>query len=307
MRVIEATALESPARVRGPERGTWRIGVVQHCWHPDPDEHRRALTAAVRAAAGAGARLVCLPELTLSRYFAITEPGGEPDPVPEPLPGGPTHAFAAACAAETGVPVVASLYESDPQGGRGFNTAICVAPDGTLRGRTRKLHLPVTAGYHEDRWFRPADGPGLPVHLDGVSVGLPTCWDQWFCELARHYALSGADVLVYPTAIGSEPEHPDFDTRPLWQLVMRAHAVTNGLFVVAANRVGTETCGDRSITFYGSSFVCDPYGRLLVEAPRDIPAVLVADCDLDQRRDWLELFPLLTTRRPDAYGRLTEP
>jgi N-carbamoylputrescine amidase len=309
VRVIEAAAPASPARVREPERGVWRIGAVQHRWHPDPDEHREALAAGVRAAAGAGARLVCLPELTLSRYFAITGPGAGPgpDPVAEPLPGGPTHIFAAACAAEVGVPVVASCYEADPEGDRGWNTAICVAPDGTLLGRTRKLHLPVTAGYHEDRWFRPADAPGLPVRLDGVAVGLPTCWDQWFGELARHYALTGADVLVYPTAIGSEPDHPDFDTQPLWQLVMRGHAVSNGLFVVAANRVGTETCGDRSITFYGSSFVCDPYGRVLVEAPRDEPAVIVADCDLDQRRDWLELFPLLATRRPDAYGRLTQP
>ena len=110
-------------------------------------------------------------------------------------------------------------------------------------------------------------------------------------------------MLIYPTAIGSEPDHPDFDTQPLWQQVIVGNGVANGTFMVAVNRIGTEP----PLTFYGSSFISDPYGRMLVQAPRDRPAVLVADLDLDQRRDWLELFPFLTTRRPDAYAPLTEP
>ena len=121
-------------------------------------------------------------------------------------------------------------------------------------------------------------------------------------ELARAYSLEGADVLVYPTAIGSEPEHPDFDTEPLWEQVIIGNAIANGVFMVAINRIGEEP----PLSFYGSSFICDPYGRKLVQAPRREPAVLVADLDLDQRRDWLELFPFLTTRRPDAYARLLE-
>ena len=135
-----------------------------------------------------------------------------------------------------------------------------------------------------------------------ARVGLPTCWDQWFPELARAYALQGADVLVYPTAIGSEPDHPGFDTEPLWERVIIGNAIANGLFMVAVNRFGEEP----PLRFYGSSFVCDPYGRKLVQAPRDEAAVLVADLDLDERRDWLELFPFLNTRRPDAYGPLTD-
>jgi len=208
-------------------------------------------------------------------------------------------------AGEHGVHVHASLYEAAEKGDLGYNTAIVVGPDGQLVARTRKLHIPVTAGYHEDRYFRP--GPkgedAFPlVGLGEAKLGLPTCWDQWFPELARAYSLEGADVLVYPTAIGSEPDHPEFDTQPLWQQVIVANGIANGVFMVAVNRIGTEP----PLTFYGSSFVSDPYGRVLAQAPRDEPAVLVADLDLDQRRDWLELFPFLSTRRPDAYGSLAD-
>ncbi len=308
----------SPARTRPTERAPLRIGLVQEAWHPDPDEHQQALARGIHMAAGEGARIVCLQELTLSPYFAIT-PGG-PDAVgavPEDLEAGPTVTFARRLAAETGIHVHASLYErADAQDGLGYNTAVVVAPDGRLVSRTRKLHIPVTAGYYEDHYFRPGpaagedasegDGPfpiiDLPTGDGEAKLGCPTCWDQWFPELARAYSLEGAEVLIYPTAIGSEPDHPDFDTQPLWQQVIVANGVANGTFMVAVNRIGVEP----PLTFYGSSFISDPYGRVLVQAPRDRPAVLVADLDLDQRRDWLELFPFLSTRRPDAYGLLTQ-
>jgi N-carbamoylputrescine amidase len=304
--VVAPGPLPSPARTRPPTRAPFRIGVVQQRWHPDPGEHEEALAAGIALAAGEGAQLVCLQELTLSRYFAVEEAGPEAAGAePEELPGGPTHRFAAAMAAETGVHVHASLYERAQDGGLGFNTAIVVAPDGELLTRTRKLHIPVTAGYHEDRYFRPgpAGSDALPIlALGEARLGLPTCWDQWFPELARAYSLEGADAIVYPTAIGSEPDHPGFDTEPLWERVIVANGIANGTFMVAVNRTGTEP----PLEFYGSSFVSDPYGRVLAQAPRDAPAVLVADLDLDQRRDWLELFPFLTTRRPDAYTRLLE-
>jgi N-carbamoylputrescine amidase len=206
-----------------------------------------------------------------------------------------------------GLHVHASLFERGGGGdGLGYNTAIVVSPAGELLARTRKLHIPVTAGYHEDRYFRPGPGPGgadpFPVlALGGAHLGLPTCWDQWFPEVARAYSLEGADVLVYPTAIGSEPDHPEFDTQPLWERVIVGNGIANGVFMVAVNRFGEEP----PLSFYGSSFISDPYGRKLVEAPRDAAAVLVADLDLDQRQDWLELFPLLATRRPEAYARLS--
>ena len=303
----------SPARTRPPSRPPLRIGLVQERWHPDPDEHQRALAAGISLAAREGAEIVCLQELTLSRYFAITPDGpAAAGAVPEELETGATATFARRCAADSGTYIHASLYErADGPDGLGYNTAIVVAPDRRLVSRTRKLHIPITAGYYEDRYFRPgpADGEPFPLTLlatrnaGEARLGCPTCWDQWFPELARAYSLAGAELLIYPTAIGSEPDHPEFDTEPLWQQVIVANGIANGMFMVAVNRVGVED----PITFYGSSFISDPYGRVLVQAPRSEPAVLVADLDLDQRRDWLELFPFLRTRRPDAYELLTRP
>jgi N-carbamoylputrescine amidase len=296
---------ESPARTRPPERAPLRVGLVQERWHAAAEEHEEALSIGIRMAAGEGARIVCLQELTLSPYFAITPDGplpGGSGGEPEDIPDGPTCRFAARMAAETGAHVHASLYERHPDGGLGFNTAVVLAPGGELVARTRKLHIPVTAGYYEDKYFRPGPAEnGFPVvELADARFGFPTCWDQWFPELARAYSLAGAEILVYPTAIGSEPDHPDFDTEPLWEQVIIGNGIANGTFMVAVNRIGAEP----PLTFYGSSFISDPYGRKLVQAPRDEPCVLVADLDLDQRRDWLELFPFLTTRRPDAYSPL---
>ncbi len=297
---------ESWARVEEPRREPLRVGAVQERWHENPDEHRDALATGIRMAAGEGARLVCLQELTLSPYFAIAADGVEAARErAEDIPDGPTTRFAARMAGETGAYVHASLYErADEDDVLGFNTAICVAPDGQVVAQTRKLHIPVTAGYYEDKYFRPgpAEGGYPVVELAGARWGFPTCWDQWFPELARAYSLAGAEIVVYPTAIGSEPDHPDFDTQPQWEQVIVANGIANGTFMIAVNRIGTEP----PLTFYGSSFISDPYGRKLVQAPRDEPAVLVADLDLDQRRDWLALFPFLQTRRPDAYATLVD-
>jgi N-carbamoylputrescine amidase len=308
----------SPARTRDSERPPLRLGLVQERWHADSDEHLASLLAGIRTAAEQGAAIVCLQELTLSPYFAITPDG--PDAAgapPEELATGPTFTFVSGIAHELGIHVHASLFEraDGPEGpdGLGYNTAIVAGPSGELVSRTRKLHIPITAGYYEDKYFRPGPAgddayPLTPLaYGDGgdsrTQLACPTCWDQWFPELARAYSLEGAEVIIYPTAIGSEPDHPGFDTQPLWQQVIVGNGVANGTFMVAINRIGSEP----PLTFYGSSFISDPYGRVLVQAPRDEPAVLVADLDLDQRRDWLELFPFLTTRRPDTYERLTRP
>jgi N-carbamoylputrescine amidase len=307
--IITAPALPSPARVQPPERGTLRVGLVQHAWRADAEQLRGVLDDGIAAAARAGARAVFLPELTLSRYPAFELPRGVPADTAEDLADGPTVRFAAEAARRHDVFVHASLYErADPDAtgdGLGFNTAVLLDPAGRLVARTRKTHIPVTEGYVEDRYFRPGPAedayPTHPVDALGVRLGMPTCWDEWFPEVARLYALGGADLLAYPTAIGSEPDHPDFDTQPLWQQVIVGHAIANGLFVVVPNRTGDEG----RLRFYGSSFIVDPYGRVLAEAPRDEEAVLVADLDLDQRRDWLDLFPFLRTRRPATYAGLT--
>jgi len=303
----------SLARVHETQRSPLRVGLVQHAWRADPDELIGVLTDAIGVAAGEGAQVVFLPEITLSKYPAFERATGHPGDTAEQLMTGPTFLFAAQAAASHGVYVQASLYQKaeDPDGrddGLGLNTAILVSPRGELVGCTHKLHIPKTAGYYEDTYFR--KGPAADPHpvyqvdeLGGVRLGLPTCWDEWFPELARAYSLGGAELLVYPSAIGSEPTFPDFDTQPLWQQVITANGITAGTFMAVANRTGNEG----QLTFYGSSFISDPYGRVLVQAPRDEEAILIADLDLEQRRDWLDLFPFLTTRRPDTYAALTVP
>lgn len=309
---VVTTATTPPvsyARSGTSDRAPLRVGLVQHQWLPDPDALRAVLLDGIGLAAAEGARAVFLPELTLSRYPADIRAGVNPGAAAEDVHTGPTFTFAAEAAKAHNVTVHASLYEkATDSDGLGFNTAILVSPDGELIGRTRKLHIPISDGYYEDTYFRPGPADGAypiyrPAELDGAAVGLPTCWDQWFPEVARIYSLGGAEILVYPTAIGSEPSFPDFDTQPLWQQVIIGNAITAGTFMVVPNRFGDEG----AVRFYGSSFIADPYGRVLVQAPRDRAAVLVADLDLDQRRDWLALFPFLTTRRPDTYGRLTAP
>ncbi|BBZ33046.1 nitrilase-related carbon-nitrogen hydrolase [Mycolicibacterium confluentis] len=308
MIILTAPPAPPPARSTASTRPPLRVALVQHRWRPDADELVTALRSGIATAAAEGAQAVFLPEITLLRYPADQPGGADAAALAEDLTGGPTFALAATAAREHGIFVHASLYERAPgDDGLGFNTAILVSPDGELVGRTRKLHIPISAGYYEDTYFRP--GPATdpypvyePEGLD-ARIGMPTCWDEWFPEVAREYSLGGAEILVYPTAIGSEPVFPDFDTRPLWQQVIVANGINSGLFMVVPNRVGDEG----SVSFYGSSFISDPYGRVLVQAPRDEEAVLVADLDLDQRRDWLELFPFLLTRRPDTYRRLTEP
>ncbi|MEX1908500.1 hydrolase [Janibacter sp. Y6] len=319
MRLITADAVPtSLARVEEPTQAPLRVALVQHRWREDAAELARVLDEAIGQAAQAGAEIVFLPEITLLRYPADVLPAEAPGPGAESLDDGPTVTLAREAAARHGVFVHASLYEraehadgaeeGSPVDGLGYNSAVVVSPDGEVVARTRKTHIPVTAGYYEDKYFRagPAEG-AYPVHEVETSVplrlGLPTCWDEWFPEVARAYSLGGAQVLCYPTAIGSEPDHPDFDTQPLWQQVIVGNGIANGLFMVVPNRTGDEGVND----FYGSSFISDPYGRVLVQAPRDEEAVLVADLDLAQREDWLALFPFLATRRPDTYGVLTEP
>lgn len=311
MKVTVAPALNALSRVKDSNRSPLRVALVQTKWHENQGEHLAKLNEGIRLAADNGAQLVCLQELTLSRYPADQLPAGTPNAIAEQLEGGPTHAFAAAAARANNIYVHASLYEyQDLADGRALNTAIIVNPEGVIVARTPKLHIPVTAGYYEDKYFAPGPATGEPYPVYDLEFrdvdaqfGLPTCWDEWFPEVARNYSLRGAEILVYPTAIGSEPDHPEFDTEPLWRQVIVGNAIANGTFMVVPNRYGNEG----ALNFYGSSFICDPYGRVLVRAEREGDEVLIADLDLDQRRDWLDLFPFLATRRPDTYDLLTKP
>ena len=310
MEIFRHPALPSLCPLAGRSPRPLVVALVQNRWHANPEIHRESISSGVAAAANGGAEIVFLTELTLSRYPADTKPEEQADLAAESLIDGPTHRFAAKLAADNDIFVHASLFEhAGAADGRGLNTAIVVAPNGDIVARTRKLHIPVTTGYYEDHYFAegPAEDP-YPVHkisLDSgeVPIGLPTCWDEWFPEVPRCYALGGADLLCYPTAIGSEPDYPRFDTQPLLRQVIIGHAIANGLFIVVPNRFGSEG----TLSFYGSSFIVDPFGRVLAEAPRDREAVLIAELDLGQRQDWLTLFPFFGTRRPETYTALSNP
>ena len=289
---------DSPARVLPAVHTPLRIALIQEPWHGSVEKQKAEITAAVQAASEFAPDLIVLTELSLYPY-ACTRPDAQADFVPEKLDG-VSVTFAAELARSSGAHVLISLYED--AGDKQYNSAVTVAPDGGIVLKTRKTHIPVTAGYYEDKYFAEGDSTPAVVKIKDVSVGTPTCWDQWFPELAREYGLINTDLLCYPTAIGSEPDHPDFDTEPLWRQMMVAHAIANGLFVAAVNRTGIED----GITFYGSSFISDPYGRILARAGTSGSAVLVADLDLDQKRDWLTLFPFFKTRRPSVYKNINK-
>src|ERR1700754_4798830 len=244
MIVKTAPAPDPLSRTTPSQRPPLRVGLVQHRWRPDANELTTVLRGAIDRAAGEGARVVFLPEITLLRYPADIPAAPNPGDDAEDLAGGPTFELAAEAATANGIFVHASLYESAPAAdGLGYNTAILVSPAGELVARTRKLHIPISAGYYEDTYFRPgpSDANPYPVYAPdglGARVGMPTCWDEWFPEVARNYSLGGAEIVVYPTAIGSEPKFPAFDTQPLWQQVIVANGINSGLFMVVPNRTG---------------------------------------------------------------------
>lgn len=272
----------------------FKVGFVQECWYPNQEQHKARLAAGVMEAARQGAQIVCLQELTLNRYFASRKDRDHAQ-YWETVPDGPTCKFASNIAYQSGVHVIASLYEKPADGTElGFNLAVCFAPDGGMAAMTRKEHIPQGEGYYEDYYFRPGDSDYPVYTLAGHKVALPTCYDQWFPELARIYGAKGAEIIFYPTAIGSEPTAPRFDSQPMWQKVISANGIMNHTFMVAVNRVGEED----GVRFYGSSFISDPTGNILAQAPRDEPAICVAELDFDLRDEWARLFPFFNQRQP---------
>lgn len=271
-----------------------RIGLVQDQWHSDPEQHQASLAAGIAEAAGKGAQLVCLPELTLNTYFC-TRHDVDGSPYMEDINSGPTAQFIGAAARQHKIFITGSVFSKE-----GYNTAVAFGPEGKLIAFTRKQHIPSGEKYHEDYYFKPGDS-NYPVHnIAGHKIGLPTCYDQWFPELSRIYGLKGTEMLIYPTAIGGEPTAPGFDSQPMWQKVMIAQGIMANCFIVAVNRIGTED----GLEFYGSSFISNPYGEILAQAPRDKRAVLVTDVDFDIRKLWGRLFPFAEQRQPETYAEL---
>lgn len=282
---------------RRASAGTTRVGLVQGRAAEDPARNLAAALEGVAAAASGGATLVCLQELFRSRYFCFEENHDWFD-LAEPIPGPSTEALGKA-ARKHRVTVVAPLFERRGPGVY-HNSSALIGPDGKVLDVYRKMHIPDDPGYFEKFYFSPGDLGFKAVPTPAGSVGTLICWDQWFPEGARLTALKGAEILVYPTAIGGIPRDSAEDHRhqaDAWETVQRAHAISNGVFVAAVNRVGTE----QGVRFWGGSFVCDPLGVVLARAGREEEEVLLADCDLSRveyaRRHW----PFLRDRRTDAY------
>ncbi len=282
--------------------------LVQQPCEPEPAANLARRVEAVREAAGMGARLVLLEELHNTRYFCQHE-SLEVFDLAEPIPG-PTTERLAALAAELEVVVVGSLFERR-DAGLYHNTAVVLDADGRLAGRYRKMHVPDDPGYHEKFYFTPGDTGFEPIDTAVGRLGVLVCWDQWYPEAARLMALAGAQLLLYPSAIGwdrREAREEQARQRAAWITVQRGHAVANGLPVLVSNRTGHEADpagAGPGIDFWGSSFVAGSQGELLAEAPVDEPAVLVAEIDLAAREAVRRAWPFLRDRRIDAYADLT--
>jgi N-carbamoylputrescine amidase len=266
----------------------------------DGDVARNVATAErlVRDAAGRGARLILIPELFEDRYFCEDQ-RAEHLAKARPLAGHPTVEHFAAVARELNVVLPVSFYEQS--GNELFNSCAIVDADGSVLGVCRKSHIPDGPGYSEKYYFRPGD-TGFQVWETAVGrIGIGICWDQWFPEVARALALAGAEVILYPTAIGSEPTEPTWDSAPHWQRVMQGHAGANLVPVVAANRVGVEVGSRFTLEFYGSSFIAGPTGDKIVEADRTSETVLTASFDLDEVASLRRSWGVFRDRRVDLY------
>jgi N-carbamoylputrescine amidase len=290
----------------------FRLGLVQTLVSADPRENLERTTAQIREAAARGAQIVCLQELFRTHYFCQREDAGLFD-LAEPVPG-PTTEELGRLAASLKVVIVASVFERRAPGVH-HNTAAVLDADGSLAGIYRKMHIPDDPLYYEKFYFAPGDLGFRAIPTRYARIGTLVCWDQWYPEAARLTALAGADLIVYPTAIGWHPGEKDelgdaqYDA---WHTMHRAHAIANGVFVAAVNRVGHEGAAQGApfeqsggIQFWGGSMVIDPFGSVVARGSHDREEILVVECDPSKtevaRRNW----PFFRDRRVDAYEKLT--
>jgi len=308
---------EAMSGLRKSKAENYRIALIQMSMGADPEANLERALGRVRDAARLGANVVCLPELFQAQYFCQREDTHLFD-LAEAIPG-PTTARVGAVARETKAVVIASLFERRAAG-LYHNTAVTFAVDGSVAGVYRKMHIPDDPLYYEKYYFTPGDLGFQAVDTAFGRIGTLVCWDQWYPEGARLTALQGAETLFYPTAIGWHPaEKAEFGAAQYeaWQTIQRSHAIANGVYVAAVNRVGLEhgeVLGNRAtnlatgqgIEFWGGSFIADPFGRVIAKASHDAEEILMAEVDPglieETRRNW----PFLRDRRIDAYGGITQ-
>jgi N-carbamoylputrescine amidase len=285
---------------------TFRVGLIQMSCSPAPGENLAKAQQRIREAASRGANIICLQELFRSQYFCREE-NADFFALAEPIPGPSTDALSK-LARELGVVILVPLFEQRAAG-LYHNTAAVIDADGALLGLYRKMHIPDDPLYYEKFYFTPGDlgFPNFDTRFGRIAVLV--CWDQWYPEGARLASLRGAKIIFYPTAIGWHPaEKAQHGAAQLdaWRTIQRSHAIANGIFVAAVNRVGFEGPRESGLEFWGSSFVADPFGQLLAEASADKEETLVVECDLRRMEEVRRNWPFLRDRRIDAYSPILE-
>jgi N-carbamoylputrescine amidase len=284
----------------------FKVGLVQMAMSPEPAKNLDRAVARVKEARRAGADVVCLPELFRSQYFCQGEDASLFD-LAEPVPGPTTEALGRA-AKETGAVVVAPIFERRAPG-LYHNSAAIIDADGEVRGLYRKMHIPDDPAFYEKFYFTPGDLGFRAFDTRAGRIGTLICWDQWYPEGARLTALQGAVVLFYPTAIGWHPHEKEAfgaGQRDAWRTIQRSHAIANGVYVAAVNRVGHEKPepGGAGLEFWGTSFLADPFGVVVAEASTDKEEIVVGEVDLARLEDVRRNWPFLRDRRIDAYAGL---
>jgi N-carbamoylputrescine amidase len=286
--------------MRSAKRNTVTVGLIQMSASERPEENLAKARRRIRAAAKKGAQIVCLQELFRSQYFCQTEDQRN-FKLAETIPGPSTDALGKS-ASDNKIVIVASLFEKR-SAGIYHNTAVIIDADGSIAGKYRKMHIPDDPLYYEKFYFTPGDLGFPSFQTRYARLGVLVCWDQWFPEAARLASLDGAQILFYPTAIGWIPNEPRAvaqNQRDAWEVIQRSHAVANGVYVAAANRVGREG----KLKFWGGSFVAGPFGETVARAGGAREEILIAKCDLEKIEETRQGWPFLRDRRVDAYGSL---
>ncbi len=283
------------------------VAVVQHACSDNYEDNLKAGIDGIKKAAAQGADLVLLPELSMGLYFCITEDPNNFD-LAEPIPGKTTVTLQQV-AKENNIVIVSTIFEQRAPG-LYHNTAVVFDKDGSIAGKYRKMHIPDDPGYYEKFYFTPGDLGFTPINTSIGKLGVLICWDQWYPEAARLMSLAGAEILIYPTAIGWDPNDIDEEKerqKNAWITVQRGHAVANGLPVISCNRIGFEASPDNSggIAFWGNSFIAGPQGEILIDADDKQDTLLITELDMERSTQVRNIWPFLRDRRIDEFSNLT--